>query len=117
MLEPIQGESGIKVASPEYLRALRALCDETSVLLALDEVQCGVGRTGRLFAHEWAGIKPDIVSTAKGLGGGFPIGAILTTETIAKSMTPAHTAPHLAATRWPARLVMLCWMLFWPPAF
>lgn len=88
MLEPIQGESGIKVASPEYLRALRALCDETGVLLALDEVQCGVGRTGRLFAHEWAGIKPDIVSTAKGLGGGFPIGAILTTETIAKSMTP-----------------------------
>ncbi|WP_183172574.1 aspartate aminotransferase family protein [Acetobacter pomorum] len=88
MLEPIQGESGIKVASPEYLRALRALCNETGVLLALDEVQCGVGRTGRLFAHEWAGIKPDIVSTAKGLGGGFPIGAILTTETIAKGMTP-----------------------------
>lgn len=88
MLEPIQGESGIKVASPEYLQALRALCDETGVLLALDEVQCGVGRTGRLFAHEWAGIKPDIISTAKGLGGGFPIGAILTTETIAKAMTP-----------------------------
>ncbi|MGD7069186.1 aspartate aminotransferase family protein [Acetobacter sp. AAB5] len=88
MLEPIQGESGIKVASPEYLQALRALCDETGVLLALDEVQCGVGRTGRLFAHEWAGIKPDIISTAKGLGGGFPIGAILTTETIAKGMTP-----------------------------
>lgn len=74
MLEPIQGESGIKVASPEYLRALRALCDETGVLLALDEVQCGVGRTGRLFAHEWAGIKPDIVSTAKGLGGASPLG-------------------------------------------
>lgn len=88
MLEPIQGESGIKVASPEYLQALRALCDETGVLLVLDEVQCGVGRTGRLFAHEWAGIKPDIISTAKGLGGGFPIGAILTTETIAKGMTP-----------------------------
>ncbi|ATI11669.1 MULTISPECIES: aspartate aminotransferase family protein [Acetobacter] len=88
MLEPIQGESGIKVASPEYLQALRALCDETGVLLVLDEVQCGVGRTGRLFAHEWAGIKPDIISTAKGLGGGFPIGAILTTETIAKAMTP-----------------------------
>ncbi|KAA8385326.1 aspartate aminotransferase family protein [Acetobacter sp. DmW_136] len=88
MLEPIQGESGIKVASPEYLQALRALCNETGVLLVLDEVQCGVGRTGRLFAHEWAGIKPDIISTAKGLGGGFPIGAILTTETIAKAMTP-----------------------------
>ncbi len=88
MLEPIQGESGIKVASPEYLQALRALCDETGVLLVLDEVQCGVGRTGRLFAHEWAGIKPDIISTAKGLGGGFPIGAILTTGTIAKAMTP-----------------------------
>lgn len=88
MLEPIQGESGIKVASPEYLQALRALCNETGVLLVLDEVQCGVGRTGRLFAHEWAGIKPDIISTAKGLGGGFPIGAILTTGTIAKAMTP-----------------------------
>ena len=87
MLEPIQGESGIKVASPEYLRALRALCDETGVLLALDEVQCGVGRTGKLFAHEWAGIKPDVLSTAKGLGGGFPIGAVLATEAVAKGMT------------------------------
>ncbi|MDE7546503.1 aspartate aminotransferase family protein [Acetobacter fabarum] len=87
MLEPIQGESGIRRASVEYLRALRALCDQTGVLLALDEVQSGVGRTGRLFAHQWAGITPDVMSTAKGLGGGFPIGAILATETVAKSMT------------------------------
>ncbi|MFT8664847.1 aspartate aminotransferase family protein [Acetobacter orientalis] len=87
MLEPIQGESGIKVASTAYLQALRALCDETGVLLALDEVQCGVGRTGKLFAHEWAGIKPDVLSTAKGLGGGFPIGAVLATEAVAKGMT------------------------------
>ncbi|MBO1323740.1 aspartate aminotransferase family protein [Acetobacter sp. TBRC 12305] len=88
MLEPIQGESGIKAASPEFLRALRALCNETGVLLALDEVQTGVGRTGRLFAHQWAGITPDIMSTAKGLGGGFPIGAILATQTVARGMTP-----------------------------
>ncbi|MFT8931085.1 MAG: aspartate aminotransferase family protein [Acetobacter syzygii] len=87
MLEPIQGESGIKCASVEYLRALRALCDQTGVLLALDEVQSGVGRTGRLFAHQWAGITPDVMSTAKGLGGGFPIGAILATETVARAMT------------------------------
>ncbi|MFT8676631.1 MAG: aspartate aminotransferase family protein [Acetobacter sp.] len=88
MLEPIQGESGIKAASPEFLRALRALCDETGVLLALDEVQTGVGRTGRLFAHQWTGIAPDIMSTAKGLGGGFPIGAILATRKVAQGMTP-----------------------------
>ncbi|MFT9063903.1 MAG: aspartate aminotransferase family protein [Acetobacter persici] len=87
MLEPIQGESGIKVASPEYLKAVRALCDESGVLLALDEVQCGVGRTGKLFAHEWAGITPDVMSAAKGLGGGFPIGAVLATEAVAKNMT------------------------------
>lgn len=87
MLEPIQGESGIKVASPEYLKAVRALCDETGVLLALDEVQCGVGRTGKLFAHEWAGVTPDVMSAAKGLGGGFPIGAVLATEAVAKNMT------------------------------
>ncbi|WP_025860940.1 aspartate aminotransferase family protein [Acetobacter papayae] len=88
MLEPVQGESGIKVADPAYLRAVRALCDETGVLLALDEVQTGVGRTGRLFAHQWAGITPDVMSTAKGLGGGFPIGAILATQAVAAGMTP-----------------------------
>ncbi|QEO16588.1 aspartate aminotransferase family protein [Acetobacter vaccinii] len=88
MLEPIQGESGIKVASVEYLRALRALCDETGIFLALDEVQSGVGRTGYLFAHERAGITPDIMSSAKGLGGGFPIGAILAREGLAQGMTP-----------------------------
>lgn len=87
MLEPIQGESGIRTADRDYLRAVRALCDETGVFLAIDEVQTGVGRTGSLFAHEWAGIEPDIMSIAKGLGGGFPIGAILAREDIARGMT------------------------------
>ncbi|MBR2124621.1 MAG: aspartate aminotransferase family protein [Acetobacter sp.] len=87
LLEPIQGESGIRTACADYLRAVRALCDETGIFLALDEVQTGVGRTGYLFAHEWAGIEPDIMSTAKGLGGGFPIGAILAREALAVGMT------------------------------
>lgn len=87
MLEPVQGESGIRTARADYLRAVRALCDETGIFLALDEVQTGVGRTGYLFAHEWAGIEPDIMSTAKGLGGGFPIGSILAREALAVGMT------------------------------
>src|SRR5207344_3599770 len=70
-----------------HLRALRKICDEHSTLLVLDEVQCGIGRTGKLFAHEWAGITPDIMAIAKGLGGGFPIGACLATEKAAAGMT------------------------------
>jgi acetylornithine/N-succinyldiaminopimelate aminotransferase len=87
MVEPIQGEGGIRPLPDEDLKAIRALCDQTGALLILDEVQCGMGRTGRLFAHEWAGITPDIVMVAKGIGGGFPLGAVLATEAAASGMT------------------------------
>ena len=86
LLEPVQGEGGLRAATPEFLRALRALCDEHGLLLILDEVQSGVGRTGRLFAHEWAGIQPDIMAIAKGIGGGFPLGACLATAEAAAPM-------------------------------
>jgi acetylornithine/N-succinyldiaminopimelate aminotransferase len=87
LIEPIQGEGGIRSLSVDELRALRALCAETGTLLILDEVQCGMGRTGRLFHHEWAGIAPDIMTVAKGIGGGFPLGACLATEKAAAGMT------------------------------
>lgn len=86
MLEPLQGEGGVKPAAPGYLEGVRKLCDEHDALLILDEVQSGVGRTGMLYAHEHAGIDPDILTTAKALGGGFPIGAMLTTDRIAPSL-------------------------------
>ena len=88
MIEPIMGEGGMREVSWPFLRDLRALCDENGVLLLLDEVQSGMGRTGRLFAHEWAGMTPDVMATAKGLGGGFPAGACLATETVGAAMTP-----------------------------
>jgi acetylornithine/N-succinyldiaminopimelate aminotransferase len=88
LIEPIQGEGGIRPVSNERLRALRALCDERGLLLILDEVQSGVGRTGKLFAHEWAGIQPDIMAIAKAIGGGFPMGACLATAEAAKGMVP-----------------------------
>ena len=88
LVEPIQGEGGIHVASDEFLQGLRALCDEHGLLLILDEVQCGMGRTGRLWAYEWAGITPDIMTVAKGLGGGFPIGACLATEEVGAAFVP-----------------------------
>ncbi len=88
MIEPIQGESGVNAAGVRFLQELRTACDEFGLLLGLDEVQCGMGRTGRLFAHEWAEIRPDVVSTAKGIGGGFPLGAILATEAVARHLTP-----------------------------
>lgn len=87
LIEPVQGEGGVRAAAPEFLRAVRALCDEHGLLLLLDEVQTGVGRTGKLFAHEWAGITPDIMAIAKGIGGGFPLGACLATERAAIGMT------------------------------
>jgi acetylornithine/succinyldiaminopimelate/putrescine aminotransferase len=87
MIEPVQGEGGINVATDEFLKTLRAFCDETGTLLIFDEVQCGVARTGRLFAHEWAGVTPDIMMVAKGIGGGFPLGAVLATEKAAAGMT------------------------------
>jgi len=87
LVEPVQGEGGMRKASVDYLRQLRAVCDEFGLLLFLDEVQSGMGRTGKLFAHEWAGIQPDVVATAKGLGGGFPIGACLAKEKAARALT------------------------------
>lgn len=87
LIEPVQGEGGIRPVAPEFLKALRELCDSHGLLLLLDEIQCGVGRTGKLFAHEWAGITPDIMAVAKGIGGGFPLGACLATENAAKGMT------------------------------
>lgn len=86
LIEPIQGEGGIRVVPDQCLKGLRDLCDETGTLLIFDEVQCGVGRTGRLFAHEWAGVTPDIMMVAKGIGGGFPLGAVLATEDAASGM-------------------------------
>ncbi|MCY4153517.1 MAG: aspartate aminotransferase family protein [Aestuariivita sp.] len=87
MIEPIQGEAGIFQLPDQCLRGLRDICDTHGLLLILDEVQCGMGRTGRLFAHEWAGIVPDIMMVAKGIGGGFPLGAVLATELAASGMT------------------------------
>ena len=87
LIEPVQGEGGVRAVSWAFLRELRALCDAHGLLLILDEVQCGVGRTGKFFAHEWAGITPDIMAVAKGIGGGFPVGACLATENAAKGMT------------------------------
>lgn len=87
LVEPVQGEGGIRPVPDQCLKGLRDLCDEHGILLILDEVQCGVGRTGKLFAHEWAGITPDIMMVAKGIGGGFPLGAVLATEEAASGMT------------------------------
>ncbi len=86
-VEPIQGEGGIRPLPEPCLKGLRDLCDQTGALLILDEVQCGMGRTGRLFAHEWAGIAPDIMMIAKGIGGGFPLGAVLATARAGAAMT------------------------------
>ena len=87
LIEPVQGEGGIVPVPDQCLKGLRDLCDTHGILLIFDEVQCGVGRTGRLFAHEWAGIAPDIMMVAKGIGGGFPLGAVLATEDAASGMT------------------------------
>ena len=87
MIEPVQGEGGIRPVPDAELKALRQICDDNDLLLILDEVQCGVGRTGKLFAHEWAGITPDIMLVAKGIGGGFPLGAVLATENASSGMT------------------------------
>ncbi|KQR82343.1 aspartate aminotransferase family protein [Sphingomonas sp. Leaf343] len=86
LVEPIQGEGGLMAGSEEFLRGLRAACDEHGLLLVLDEVQCGYGRTGKFFAHELYGITPDIMAVAKGIGGGFPLGACLATEQAARGM-------------------------------
>lgn len=87
LIEPVQGEGGVREATSAFLRDLRQLCDEWGLLLMFDEVQCGIGRTGRLFAYEWSGVEPDIMAIAKGIGGGFPLGACLATDTAAAGMT------------------------------
>ncbi|MBO6717666.1 MAG: aspartate aminotransferase family protein [Rhizobiaceae bacterium] len=87
LIEPVQGEGGIRAVPNAMLRKLRELCDAKGILLVYDEVQCGIGRTGKLFAHEWSGATPDIMAIAKGIGGGFPMGACLATEEAASGMT------------------------------
>ena len=88
LVEPIQGEGGVRVAPDRFLADLRAACDEFGLFLVFDEVQCGMGRTGALFAHQIEGVTPDVLSTAKGIAGGFPMGAILATERVAKHLSP-----------------------------
>ncbi|PYF00096.1 acetylornithine aminotransferase [Rhodopseudomonas faecalis] len=88
LIEPVQGEGGVRAADPAFFRALRELCDEHGLLLMFDEVQTGMGRTGELFAHQRFGVAPDVMALAKGLGGGFPIGACLATAEAASGMTP-----------------------------
>jgi acetylornithine/N-succinyldiaminopimelate aminotransferase len=87
LVEPVQGEGGIRAAAAEYLRGLREITDQAGCLLFFDEVQCGMGRTGKLFAHEWAGVAPDVATLAKSIGGGFPLGACLATADAAAGMT------------------------------
>ena len=86
LIEPVQGEGGIRPFPGEFLRGLRDLCDRHGLVMVYDEVQCGMGRTGKLFAHEWSGVTPDILATAKAIGGGFPLGACLTTEAVGSAM-------------------------------
>jgi len=88
LVEPVQGEGGVRAPSDDYLKGLRAICDEFGLLLVYDEVQCGLGRTGKLFAHQWSGVAPDVMAVAKALGNGFPIGACLATEKAAIGMVP-----------------------------
>ncbi|HET6183688.1 MAG TPA: aspartate aminotransferase family protein [Acetobacteraceae bacterium] len=88
IVEPVQGEGGVRPADPDFLRGLRAACDEFGIILGMDEVQSGMGRTGKLFAYEWSGIEPDVATLAKGIAGGFPLGAVLAKEFIAKNMVP-----------------------------
>lgn len=88
LIEPVQGEGGVTAMSADFMRGLRSICDRHGLLLILDEVQCGYGRTGKFFAYEWAGIEPDIMAVAKGIGAGFPLGACLAKGDVAKSMVP-----------------------------
>src|SRR5690349_13646539 len=88
IVEPVQGEGGVRPADMQFLRDLRTVCDEYGIILGMDEVQSGMGRTGKLFAHEWAGITPDVMSVAKGIGGGFPLGAVLAKEQFALALKP-----------------------------
>ena len=113
ILEPVQGEGGVNLAAAEYLAAVRQLCDDRGILLVFDEVQCGLGRTGRLFAHEHSGVTPDIMALAKALAGGLPMGALLATEAAAQGFVPGTHAstfgggPVIAAAA-KASLGILC---------
>jgi acetylornithine/N-succinyldiaminopimelate aminotransferase len=88
IVEPIQGEGGVRPADLQFIRDLRTVCDEYGLVLGMDEVQSGMGRTGKLFAYEWSGIEPDVIAAAKGIGGGFPLGAVLAKEAVAKHLVP-----------------------------
>lgn len=101
LVEPIQAEGGVNLPPNDYLKGLRLLCDRKKILLIYDEVQVGMGRTGKLFAHDHYGVSPDIMTMAKGLAGGVPIGACLATEEVAKSFTPERMRPLLAGIPWP----------------
>ncbi|MBI5756462.1 MAG: aspartate aminotransferase family protein [Nitrospirae bacterium] len=98
MVEPIQGEGGVNIPDKDYLRRLREICDSHGILLVLDEVQTGIGRTGRLFAYQYSGIEPDIMTLAKGLGGGLPIGAMLAKDYVAEAFTPGSHASTFGGT-------------------
>ena len=111
IVEPIQGEGGVRAGSPEYLRGLREIADTFGLMLIFDEVQCGMGRSGKLWAHQYAGITPDVMMVAKGIGGGFPLGAVLATEAAAAPM-----ARPMAAIRWRPRSATLSWTSCSPPA-
>ncbi len=116
IVEPLQGEGGIRPMSEEYLRELRKIADEFRILLMFDEVQCGVGRTGKLYAHEWAGVTPDIMASAKGLGGGFPIGATLHKGRVAEAMTAGSHGTTYGETRSLWQPGTRFWMSFWRTA-
>jgi acetylornithine/succinyldiaminopimelate/putrescine aminotransferase len=111
LLEPILGESGILLPSPQFVQRARELCDQFGALLIFDEVQAGNGRTGKWWAHEWFGVRPDIITTAKGLANGVPIGAMLAREESRRFLTPGCMARRLAAIFWRARRRMRRWML------
>jgi acetylornithine/N-succinyldiaminopimelate aminotransferase len=118
LIEPIQGEGGVRHATWPFLRQLRELATANGLLLIFDEVQTGMGRTGKLFAHEWAGIEPDIMGVAKGLGGGFPVGACLATAEAAHDggshgstfggNPPAMAAANVCWISWPRRALRRC---------
>ena len=108
VVEPVQGEGGILPADPDYLRSLRRLCNEKNALLVFDEIQCGMGRTGTLFAYMGYGVVPDIMTSAKALGNGFPIAAMLTTSEIARSFRSVPMVRLMGETRWQPRLPARC---------
>src|SRR3546814_10842060 len=92
LVEPVQGEGGIRPASQAFIKGLRELCDKNDLMLVFDEVQCGVARTGKLYAHEHYGVEPDIMASAKGIGGGFPMGACLATEKADRKSTRLNSS-------------------------